>query len=363
MNALLPRPSIFSIEPYVGGESKIPGVNRIIKLSSNEGAFGPPPAAQEAYAAMAKELHRYPDGNATALRTAIGGYFGLDPARIVCGNGSDELLAYLILAYGGEGTELIMSAHGFVMYELTGHYAGCRVLKVPEKNLVADVDGILAAVGPRTRIVCLANPNNPTGALLPSSEVRRLRAGLRGDILLVLDAAYAEYVTEPDFDPGEKLVDESGNTVMTRTFSKIFGLGGMRLGWAYMPQQVIDVMSRIRGPFNVNAAAQAAGIAALSEKGWVAKSVAHNNEWRAKLVAALEALGIKVWPSHGNFILADFGTGERAKAADAFLRARGLIVRAMGAYGLGQCLRITIGTGEECTLVAEALAAFAKQDG
>ncbi len=363
MNLLNPRPSILSIEPYIGGESKIPGVNRIVKLSSNEGAFGPPPAASEAYAALARELHRYPDGNATALREAIGARFGLDPARIVCGNGSDELLAYLILAYGGEGTELIMSAHGFTMYDLTGRYAGCQVIKVPEKNLTADVDGILAAVGPRTRIVCLANPNNPTGSLLPNAEVRRLRAGLRGDILLVLDAAYAEYVTDPDFDPGQALVDASGNTVMTRTFSKIFGLGGARLGWAYMPQQVMDVVGRIRGPFNVNAPAQAAGIAALAEKGWIETSVAHNTEWRAKLGAALEAAGIKVWPSHGNFFLADFGTPETAKAADAHLRQRGLIVRAMGAYGLAQCLRITIGTGEECTLVAEALAAFMRDGG
>ncbi|WP_421988655.1 histidinol-phosphate transaminase [Roseococcus sp.] len=363
MSLLNPRPTILSIEPYVGGESKIPGVNRIIKLSSNEGAFGPPPAAMEAHAAISRELHRYPDPGSTGLREAIGARFGLDPARIVCGNGSDELLAYLILAYGGEGTELVMSAHGFTMYDLSGRYAGCTVIKVPEKNLTADVDAILAAVGPRTRIVCIANPNNPTGTLLPSAEMRRLRAGLRGDILLVIDAAYAEYVTDPDFDPGNALVDASGNTVMTRTFSKIFGLGGLRLGWAYMPAEVMDIVGRIRGPFNVNAAAQAAGIAALSEPGWVEKSIAHNVEWRGRLAAALEAVGIKAWPSHGNFFLADFGTAEKAKAADAYLRARGLIVRAMGSYGLGQCLRITIGTGEECTLVAEALTAFMKQDG
>ena len=193
-----------------------------------------------------------------------------------------------------------------------------------------------------------------------AAELRRLRAGLRDDILLVIDAAYAEYVSDPDFDPGHALVDASGNTVMTRTFSKIFGLGGLRLGWIYAPEGVLDVLGRIRGPFNVNAAAQAAGVAALSEKGWVEKAVAHNNEWRARLAAALEAAGIKVWPSHGNFFLADFGTVEKAKAADAYLRARGLIVRAMGSYGLGHCLRITIGTGEECTLVAEALTAFMK---
>lgn len=355
---VMPRPSILSVEPYVGGESKIPGVNRIVKLSSNEGPFGPPPGAVEAIRTMAAEAHRYPDGNATALREAIGARFGLDPARIVVGNGSDELLALLILAYGGEGTELVMSAHGFLMYDITGRWAGCRIIKVPEKNLTTDVDGMLAAVGPRTRLVFLANPNNPTGSILPQAEVERLRAGLRDDILLVLDSAYAEYVTRPDYDAGARLVDASGTTVMTRTFSKIFGMGGMRLGWAYAPAPLVDVLSRVRGPFNVNAAAMAAGVAALAEKGWVEQSVAHNTEWRGKVSDALTAAGIKVWPSEGNFVLADFGAAEKARAADAALKARGLIVRAMGGYGLPQCLRITIGTAEECTMVTDALTAF-----
>ncbi|NMJ40917.1 histidinol-phosphate transaminase [Roseomonas sp. JC162] len=355
---VMPRPSILAVEPYVGGESKIPGVNRIIKLSSNEGAFGPPPGAVEAIRAMAAEAHRYPDGNGKAIREAIGARFGLDPARIVVGNGSDELLALLILAYGGEGTELVMSAHGFMMYDITGRWAGCRIIKVPEKNLTADVDGMLAAVGPRTRLMFLANPNNPTGSILPQSEVERLRAGLRDDVLLVLDSAYAEYVTRPDYDAGAKLVDASGTTVMTRTFSKIFGMGGMRLGWAYAPAPIVDVLGRVRGPFNVNAAAMAAGVAALAEKGWVEQSVAHNTEWRAKVAAALTAAGIKVWPSEGNFVLADFGTAAKAKAADEAMKQRGLIARAMGGYGLPHCLRITIGTAEECTMVVDALTAF-----
>src|SRR3954447_9727242 len=239
MNTLAPRPSILSIEPYVGGESKLPGVNRIVKLSSNEGAFGVPPGAQRAYAALAAELHRYPDGGARALREAIGARFKLDPARIVCGNGSDELIGALILAYGGEGTELVMSAHGFVMYEIAGRYAGCQIIKVPERNLTADVDAMLAAVGPRTRLMFLANPNNPTGSILPAAEINRLRAGLREDVLLVLDSAYAEYVTRPDYDPGTALVEAGTNTVMTRTFSKVFGLGGVRLGWAYAPPHII----------------------------------------------------------------------------------------------------------------------------
>ena len=353
-----PRPSILAIEPYVGGESALPGVNRIVKLSSNEGAFGVPPAAQEAYIRLASELHRYPDGHATALRQAIGARFGLDPARIVCGNGSDELIQHLILAFGGEGTELVMSAHGFVMYEVSGRYAGCHVIKVPERNLTADVDAMLAAAGPRTKLVFLANPNNPTGSCLPAAEVARLRAGLREDVLLVLDSAYAEYVTRPDYDPGTALVEAGTNTVMTRTFSKVFGLGGIRLGWCYAPTHILDILNRVRGPFNVNAPAMVAGIAALAEPGWVEKSVAHNDEWRARLSDGLRAAGITVHPSEGNFVLVDFGSAERAKAADAALKARGLIVRMMGAYSLPQCLRITIGTAEECGLVLDALTAF-----
>ncbi len=357
-----PRPTILSIEPYVGGESKLPGVNRIIKLSSNEGAFGPPPGARAAMAEAAAEMHRDPDGGAAARREAIGRRFGLDPARIVCGNGSDELIGQLVLSYGGEGTELVMSAHGFIMYDLAGRYAGCRVIKVPERDLQPDVDAMLAAVGPRTRLVFLANPNNPTGAMLPASEVERLRAGLPGDVLLVLDAAYAEYVTRPDYDPGAALVDAGTNTVMTRTFSKIFGMGGARLGWAYAPAPIADILNRVRGPFNVNAPAMAAGIAALAEPGWVEKSVAHNAEWRERLTGALRSSGIGVHPSEGNFILADFGTPARAKAADAALRARGLIARAVAAYSLPHCLRITVGTAEECGMVEDALAAFARSD-
>ena len=353
-----PRPEVMAITPYAGGEAQLPGVNRVVKLSSNEGAFGPPPAAQAALAEAAAEMNRYPDGGAAALRRAIGSRFGLDPARIVCGNGSDEIIALLIQSYGGPGSELVMSAHGFLMYEIAGTLAGCRVRKVPERNLTADIDAMLAAVSPATRLVFLANPNNPTGSLLPQAEVARLRAGLPPEVLLVIDAAYAEYVARPDYDPGIALVDAGENTVMTRTFSKIFGLGGARLGWAYAPAPIVDVLNRVRGPFNVNAAAMAAGAAALAEPGWVEKSRAHNTAARAMLSGALEQAGIRVWPSEGNFILADFATPDRARAADAHLRTRGLIVRAMGAYALPHCLRITIGTDEECGLVAEALAAF-----
>ncbi len=356
-----PHPEILTIKPYVGGEAAVPGVARVIKLSSNEGAFGPPPGAIAAHTATAAKLHRYPDGGAKTLREAIGARFGLDPARIVCGAGSDDIIYALCLAYGGPGTNLIMSRHGFAIYAIAGTYARATIIKTPERNLTADVDAILAAVTPQTRLVFLANPNNPTGSMLPAAEITRLRAGLPDHVLLVLDAAYAEYVDRPDYEAGSALVDAGANTVMTRTFSKIFGLGGMRVGWAYAPPAIIDVLNRIRLPFNVNAPAQAAAIAALAEPGWVERSASHNRAERARLTATLTASGLKIWPSEGNFVLADFLTPEIATAADQFLRARGLIVRPMGAYHLPHCLRLTIGTTEECDLLAAALTDFQAQ--
>jgi histidinol-phosphate aminotransferase len=358
MSAPRPRPEILDISPYIGGESNVPGVNRVLKLSSNEGAFGVPPGAQAAYAKLAGELYRYPDGDATELRRAIGARFKLDPAHIVCGAGSDDLIYQLCLAYGGPGRDIIMSEHGFSIYQIAGTYAGSRVIKTRERNLTADVDAMLAAVSPATRLMFLANPNNPTGSMLPYAEVARLRAGLPPEVLLVLDAAYAEYIERPDYDPGTKLVDAADNTVMTRTFSKIFGLGGMRIGWAYAPPAVIDVLNRVRAPFNVSIAAQAAAIAALAEPGWVEKGRAHNAEYRPRLAAGLQAAGIKVWPSEANFVLADFATPEHAKAADAFLHSRGVIARPVGGYGLPQCLRITVGTAEEVGIVIDTLTEF-----
>ncbi|MDE2005929.1 MAG: histidinol-phosphate transaminase [Rhodospirillales bacterium] len=359
MTAPEPRPEILRIAPYIGGESTIPGVNRTVKLSSNEGAFGVPPGARAALLSVADEIFRYPDGGADALRRAIGARWGLDPARIVCGNGSDEIIQHLCLAYGGPGREVLMSRHGFLMYEISATYAGSTLVKAPERELRTDVDALLAAVSPATRLVLIANPNNPTGALLPQDEVARLRAGLPEHVLLVLDAAYAEYVDRPDYDAGAKLVDAGSNTVMTRTFSKVFGLGGMRVGWAYAPEAVIDVLNRVRSPFNVSIAAQAAAIAALAEPGWVETGRDHNLRYRPILAQGLEAAGIRVWPSEGNFVLADFATPERAKAADGFLRTRGIIVRPVGGYGLPQCLRVTVGTAEEVEAVIAAMRAFA----
>ncbi len=347
-----------AVAPYVGGESRLPGVNRVVKLSSNEGAFGPPPAAIAAMERALADAQRYPDGSAAALRQAIAGRWELDPERIVCGNGSDELLAGLCTIYGGRGTGLLMTEHGFSIYAIAGQAAGMRVTRVRERGLCADVDALLAAVASDTTLVFLANPNNPTGSLLPDTEVRRLRAGLPADVVLVLDAAYAEYVDAPEYDPGTGLVDAGDNTVMTRTFSKIFGLGGVRLGWAYAPTPIADALNRLRAPFNVNALALAAGVAALAEPGWVERGRAHNTRQRDVLAATLEAVGLRVWPSQGNFVLVEMGSPERAAAADLFLRARGVIVRNVQSYGLPSCLRVTIGTAEEVELAGDLLASF-----
>jgi histidinol-phosphate aminotransferase len=353
-----PRSEILTIHPYVAGESEIPGANRTVKLSSNEGAFGVPPSAKAAIAAVTPDVFRYPDGSTDKLRAAIGKRWGLDPARIVCGAGSDDLIYQLCLSYGGPGRDIIMSAHGFSIYHIAGTYAGSRVIKVPERNLIADLDAMLAAVSPATRLVFLANPNNPTGSMVSAEAVARFRAALPPEVLLVLDAAYAEYVTHADYDAGVKLVDATDNTVMTRTFSKIYGLGGMRIGWCYAPPAVVDVLDRVRGPFNVSVPAQAAAIAALAEPGWVEAGCEHNAVQRPRLAAAIKAAGLRVWPSEANFVLVDLESVEVANTADAFMRSRGIIVRKVGGYGLPQCLRVTVGTTEEVDLVIEAFTEF-----
>lgn len=360
MTAPTPRPGIMDIRPYVGGESALEGVTRIIKLSSNEGALGPSPRAMEAFRDQAAEMHRYPDGGATRLRKALGARWGLDPDRIVCGAGSDELLGMLCRAYAGPGDEVLYSAHGFLMYAIAAKACGATPVTAPETDLTADVDNLLAAVTPATRIVFLANPNNPTGTYLSADEVRRLRAGLRADILLVIDAAYAEFVAKNDYSAGVELVDAGDNTVMCRTFSKIFALGGLRLGWAYCPPVIADVLNRVRNPFNVAAPSLAAGEAALADTAFFDLTRGHNDYWLAWMLAELAKLGLPTTPSVCNFVLIQFPKepGRDAQAADAFLRAQGIITRAMGGYGLPDWLRVTIGTGEENQAVIAALSAF-----
>lgn len=356
---LTPRPGILDIAPYVGGDSELPGIAKPTKLASNESALGPSPRAVEAFKKCAETMHRYPDGGHRRLREAIAKRHGFDAANIVCGNGSDELLALLGKAYAGPGDEVLYTAHGFLIYPIVARSVGATPIAVAEKGLRADVDALLARVSPRTRVVFLANPNNPTGSYVTGNELRRLRDGLPEDVLLVIDAAYAEFVTARDYSDGAELVMAGDNTVMTRTFSKIYALSALRLGWALCPAPVADVMNRLRGPFNVSTPAQEAGIAALEDVAAAQAALEHNTRWREWLAQELAKLGLHAYPSITNFILVRFGDDpKRAAAADQYLRSQGIILRRVDNYGLPECLRVTIGTEAEMRGLVEALGRF-----
>jgi histidinol-phosphate aminotransferase len=360
-----PRPEILAIDPYVPGKSHVPGVAKVHKLSSNESPLGPSPKAVEAVRALASSLQFYPDGASTALREAIGRRYGLDPSRIICGNGSDELLALLAHVFLHPGDEGLYSQYGFLTYPICIRAAGGVPVVAEERNRTASVDAILGKVSARTRIVYLANPNNPTGTYIPYSEVKRLHAGLPPHTLLVIDAAYAEYVTRNDYAAGVELASSEDNVVMTRTFSKIHGLAGLRIGWAYGSAHVVDALNRVRGPFNLNGAAQAAGLASLDDHAHIEGAVAHNSRWLPWLAEGVAELGIEVTPSVGNFLLLTFPrrSGRTAADADAFLSARGFILRAVAAYGFPDSLRLTVGGEEANRGVVAALAEFMRGKG
>lgn len=355
-----PRPGVLDIAAYVPGKSTAPGVEKVYKLSSNETPLGASPKAIEAYRAVGGDLQEYPDGASTQLREAIGRAFGLDPDRIVCGAGSDELLNLLARAYLVDGDEAVHTTHGFLMYPILTLAAGGKPVVAAETNHTADVDAIIKAITPRTKIVFLANPNNPTGTYVPFDEVKRLHRALPPHALLVLDAAYAEYVRRNDYESGIELVATSDNVVMCRTFSKIHGLAALRIGWLYGPAHVVDAVNRIRGPFNVNGPAIAAGIASLADTAHIEKARAHNEKWLAWLTDEVGKLGLKVTPSVGNFILIHFPAtpGKTAKDADKLLTSRGLVLRAVTAYKLPDALRMTVGSEEANRLVVKTLAEF-----
>jgi histidinol-phosphate aminotransferase len=355
-----PRPGVLDIAPYVPGKSTAPGVAKVFKLSSNETPLGPSANAIAAYRATGEHLEDYPDGSASALRDAIGAAFGLDPDRIVCGAGSDDLLNLLARAYLSDGDEAIYTTHGFLVYPIATMGTGAKPIAVPEKNFTANVDAILKAVTAKSKIVFLANPNNPTGTYIPFDEIKRLHKRLPPNVLLVLDAAYAEYVQRNDYESGIELVATTDNVVMTRTFSKIYGLAALRLGWMYGPAHVVDAINRIRGPFNVNGPAIAAGIAAIRDTAHVEKARAHNTRWLTWLSEEIGKLGLAVTPSAANFVLIHFpeATGRTAKDADAFLARRGLILRQVSAYKLPNALRMSVGTEEANRLAVQALKEF-----
>ena len=355
-NLIRPQPGILEIAPYVGGKAAVAGVANAVKLSSNENPFGASEKAKEAYLRAVHNLHRYPNTDHADLREAIAEVHGLDAARVICGVGSDEILQFLTQAYAGPRDEVVFTEHGFLMYRLLAHAVGATPVEVKERERVTDVDAILAACGPRTRLVFIANPNNPTGTMISPAEVERLAAGLPKQAILVLDGAYAEYVE--GFDGGLALVETRSNVVMTRTFSKIYGLGGLRIGWGYGPAEIIGVLNRIRQPFNLSAGQLEAATAAMRDQDWVAKCRADNARMRGWLAQALAEVGVPSDVSAGNFILARFASVEEAQACDAFLQGEGLIVRQVAGYNLPHCLRITIGDESSCRRVAHAVARF-----
>ncbi|WP_208352158.1 histidinol-phosphate transaminase [Pseudaestuariivita rosea] len=355
-SAILPQPGIMDIDLYEGGASHVDGIANVLKLSSNENPLGPSEPAMEAFRREAFNLHRYPSTDHAALRAAIGEMHRLDPDRVICGVGSDEIISFLCQAFVGPGDQVIHTEHGFALYRISTLAAGGTPVEVPERERTTDIDAILAGCTDKTRMVFIANPNNPTGTMIGLAEIGYLADNLPDGVLLVLDGAYAEYVE--DYDAGRALIEARNNVFMTRTFSKMYGLGGMRVGWGYGPKPIIDVLNRIRGPFNLSNAALAAAEAAVRDTDYVAKCRAENTRCRAWLAEALAEIGVPSDTSTANFILARFSTTDEANACDDYLKSQGILVRRVGGYNLPHCLRITVGDEASCRRVAHAIRQF-----
>ena len=355
-DAIRPQPGILDIALYEGGKAAVAGMTNVVKLSSNENPFGPSDRAKEAFQRSVHQIHRYPATDHAGLRNAIAEVHRLDAARVICGVGSDEIITFLCQAYAGPKDEVVFTEHGFLMYRISALAVGATPVEVAERDRTTDVDAILAACNRRTRLVFIANPNNPTGTMISAAEVARLAAGLPPQAILVLDGAYAEFVE--GFDAGLALVETRSNVVMTRTFSKIYGLGGLRIGWGFGPKDIIEVLNRIRGPFNLSNTQLEVAEAAVRDQDHVARCRADNARMRHWLAVALAELGVPSDTSMAKFILARFSGPEEAEACDAFLQAQGLIVRRVSSYKLPHCLRITIGDEASCRRVAHAIAQF-----
>lgn len=355
-STLTPQPGIMDIALYVSGESTVAGKTDVLKLSSNENPLGFSPKARAAYLEAVTNLHRYPNTDHAALRRAIGEVHGLDPDRIICGVGSDEVLQFVAQAYAGPSDEIITTEHGFSMYPILAKAVGATPVEVPEKDRRVDVAAILAAVTARTRIVFIANPANPTGTMLTADELEALATGLPTDVILVHDGAYAEFVG--GFDGGAALVDRFPNVIMSRTFSKIYGLGGLRIGWGYAAREIIDVLNRIRQPFNLSEVQMATAAAAVRDVAFTAHCASENTRWRDFMRQALLQMGIDCDESYANFVLARFASPDEAAAVDAALKDEGIIVRRVGSYKLPNCLRITVGDEVACRRVVGVIAKF-----
>lgn len=358
MAAPSPKPGILDIAPYVGGKGSLDGVAEPIKLSSNENALGAGVAARQAFASVLEKIHVYPDGRADKLRAAVAKHHGLEEDRLIFGNGSDEVFALLNQTYLSAGDNIVTGQYGFLAYRISAMGCEATVKLAPEPGFKAEIDALLEQVDERTKIVYVSNPSNPTGTWNSAAEIRALHAALPSHIILVVDEAYAEFVVEPEWESAFELARNANNIVVTRTFSKIHGLGGLRIGFGYAPKDVIEAMDRIRLPFNVSVPGLAAAIAAVDDLDHQKASRDLVLEWRPRLTQAIKGLGYEVLPSAGNFILTLFADAAQANAANDYLNSKGIIVRGVGGYGLPQGLRITIGTEEQNRAVIDALTAF-----
>jgi histidinol-phosphate aminotransferase len=359
-DAPAPKPGILDIAPYVGGKSRIEGVAEPMKLSSNENALGAGAKAREAYQAALKHIHMYPDGRANKLRDAVAAHHGLEPERLIFGNGSDEVFALLNQTYLTAGDNIVSGQYGFLAYRISALANEASVKLAPEPDFKLTPEAVLAQVDERTRIVYVSSPSNPTGSYNTAEEIRRLHEGLRPDVLLVVDEAYAEFVTAPDWETSFPLARDADNMVVTRTFSKIHGLGGLRVGFGYAPLKVAEAVDRIRLPFNVSVPGIEAAVAALGDEAHQTASRELVETWRPRLTQAIRGFGFDVFPSAGNFVLVRFTDPTRnAARANDYLNSRGIIVRPVGGYGLPDCLRITVGTEDQNRAVIDALSEFA----
>ena len=358
-DTIQPKPGILDIAPDVGGKSKIEGVAEPMKLSSNENALGAGEKAREAYAAAVGNIHMYPDGRAMKLRDAVADHHGLEPERLIFGNGSDEVFALLNQTYLTPGDNIVTGQYGFLAYRISALANQAQVKLAPEPNFKAEVDALLDQVDDRTRIVYISSPSNPTGSYNTAEETRRLHAALPPHILLVIDEAYAEFVTAPDWETSFPLARDAENIVVTRTFSKIHGLGGLRIGFGYAPLKVCEAVDRIRLPFNVSVPGLDAAVAALGDEAHQKASRDLVETWRPRLTQAIKGFGFDVFPSAGNFVLVRFADAAKAAAANDYLNTKGIIVRPVGGYGLPDCLRITVGTEDQNRAVLDALSEFA----
>ena len=355
-----PKPGILDIAPYVGGKSRIEGVAEPMKLSSNENALGAGETAREAYQAALKNIHMYPDGRANKLRDAVAVHHGLEPERLIFGNGSDEVFALLNQTYLTAGDNIVSGQYGFLAYRISALANEASVKLAPEPDFKLTPEAVLAQVDDRTRIVYVSSPSNPTGSYNTAEEIRRLHEGLGPDVLLVVDEAYAEFVTAPDWETSFPLARQADNIVVTRTFSKIHGLGGLRVGFGYAPLKVAEAVDRIRLPFNVSVPGIEAAVAALGDEAHQTASRELVETWRPRLTQAIRGFGFDVFPSAGNFVLVRFTDETRnAAAANDYLNSKGIIVRPVGGYGLPDCLRITVGTEDQNRAVIDALSEFA----